>query len=104
AVTQRDQATSNSIIIYSVKRMYTYDGWGGKGIMILFVLAIANIQLKQAILYQPFEDGLSIHTKTNEGNWKSIKEICPSRYCNDTIVHTIINFVSIENIFRKYFI
>ncbi|KAM0685501.1 hypothetical protein COBT_003288 [Conglomerata obtusa] len=53
------------------------DGW--KGFNGINQCGFRHYVINHSIMYQRYEDGLSVHTNTIEGNWKSIKETCPAR-------------------------
>ncbi|KAM0685903.1 hypothetical protein COBT_002880 [Conglomerata obtusa] len=59
--------------------------------------------ISHSITYQRFEDGLSIHTNTIEGNWRSIKELCPARYRNDILIVTYLNLYALKDIKVKFY-
>ncbi|KAM0685631.1 hypothetical protein COBT_003155 [Conglomerata obtusa] len=65
------------------------DGW--KGYDGIDIYGYKHYIINHSLMYQRYEDGLSIHTNTIEGIWKSIKELCPARYRNENFILQYLN-------------
>lgn len=100
-VIQRDKDTLHSIIIKYVKKgsILMTDGW--KGYNDISCYGYRHYIINHSIVYQRFEDGLSIHTNTIEGNWKSIKELCPARYRSDILIVPYLNLYALKRYYGE---
>ncbi|KAM0686018.1 hypothetical protein COBT_002767 [Conglomerata obtusa] len=75
------------------------DGW--KGYRGLDQHGYKHYIINHTIVYQRSEDDLSIHTNTMEGNWRLIKELCPSRYRNTILIFPYLNLYILKRYYAE---
>ncbi|KAM0688230.1 hypothetical protein COBT_000519 [Conglomerata obtusa] len=94
-----DKIILHDIVNKFVKRgkVIMSDGW--KGYESLDQHGHKHYIISRSISYQRYKNDFSIHTNTREGNWRSIKELCPSRYRNTMLILPYLNLY----ILKRYY-